>query len=170
MVTMNIKRILKHLMMPQWRLKRIFSDKVLREIEHLIKASESAHSGEIRFVVEAALDCPQLFKAQSARARAIDLFSELRMWDTEQNNGLLIYLLLADRAVEIVADRGVNAKVDADEWRNICRAMESDFSQGNFKGGMAMGIHSMTSLLTKYFPVSNASSYRNELSDKPVIL
>jgi uncharacterized membrane protein len=167
---MNIKRIAKHLIMPRWQVNKVFPHKTLREIEHLVKASESVHSGEIRFVVEAALDCPQLFKAQSARARAIELFSELRIWDTEQNNGLLIYLLLADRAVEIVADRGINAKVDADEWRHICRAMESDFSQKNFKGGVAMGIHSMTQLLTKHFPVSDSSRRRNELSNKPVIV
>jgi uncharacterized membrane protein len=108
---MNIKRIARHLMATHWQVNRAFPRRTLIAIEKSIQASETAHVGEIRFVVEGALDGTPLFKGQSARERAIDVFSQLRIWDTEHNNGVLIYLLLADRDVEIVADRGIHSKV-----------------------------------------------------------
>lgn len=165
---MNIKRLAKHLLLPDWQLKRAFPRQTLMAIEHAIKASETAHVGEIRFVVEGVLDGMPLFKGQTARDRAIDIFSQLRIWDTEHNNGLLIYLLLADRAVEIVADRGINRKVDAQEWESICRQMETAFQQGNYQGGVLTGIQAVTQQLIKHFPASGAD--QNELPDKPVVL
>ena len=108
-------------------------------IERAIKAGEETHSGQVRFAVEGALDGKPLFKNQSARERALDLFSHLRIWDTAHNNGVLIYLLLADRKVEIVADRGIDAKVGAAGWKKICAAMETDFKAGNFAGGVDPG-------------------------------
>ena len=164
----NIKRITKHLLLTDGQVKRAFPSKTLIAIEQTIKASETTHVGEIRFVVEGALDGAPLFKGQSARERAIDVFSQLRIWDTEHNNGLLIYLLLADRAVEIVADRGLHAKVGSREWENICRRMETAFTQSNFEGGVVDGIQAVTQHLTIHFPASSAG--RNELSDKPVML
>ena len=113
---MNIKRIAKHLVMTHWHVNRTFPGDTLVAIDRAIKASEAAHTGEIRFVVEGALDSMPLFKGQSARARAIDVYSQLRIWDTEHNNGVLVYLLLADRSVEIVADRGIHAKVGPEGW------------------------------------------------------
>ena len=165
---MNIKRIMKHLLLTHWQVNRAFSRQTLSAIEQAIKASEAAHTGEIRFVVEGALDSAPLFKGQSARERAIDVFSQLRIWDTEHNNGVLIYLLLADRDVEIVADRGIHAKVDLQEWENICRRMETSFKQANYKGGVVSGIQAVTQHLIKYFPASSAD--QNELPDKPVVL
>jgi uncharacterized membrane protein len=108
---MQIKRIFTHLLATDRHLKTVFPRSTLLAIEKAIKASERLHLGEIRFVVEAALDGPDLYRGQTAKERAIELFSELRVWDTQHNNGLLIYLLLADRAVEIVADRGLHARV-----------------------------------------------------------
>src|SRR6202011_1977451 len=113
----------------------IFTPKVLAAIEQAIKAGEATHSGQIRFVVEGALDGAPLFKGQSARERALDIFSQLRIWDTAHNNGVLIYLLLADRKVEIVANRGIDAKVGADGWEKICKQMEAEFRSGNFERG-----------------------------------
>jgi len=168
---MNIKRIAKHLTMTDWQVKQVFTEKTLTAIEESIKTSEAAHAGQIRFVVEGALDCAPLFKHQSSQERALDVFSQLRIWDTwdtEHNNGLLIYLLFADRAVEIVADRGIHAKVGAEEWQTICRRMESDFKQANYQNGVLMGIDAMTQLLTQHFPASEGS--QNELPDKPVVL
>ena len=130
---MKIKRIVKHLLVTDRQVRRVFPRSVLNKIEAAIKASEAAHVGEVRFAVEGALDGTPLFKGQSARGRAIDLFSQLRMWDTQHNTGVLIYLLLADRAVEIVADRGIDAKVDAHEWSKVCREMETAFRQSNFE-------------------------------------
>jgi len=165
---MNIKRIANHLLMTHWQVNRAFARQTLTAIERAIKASETAHVGEIRFVVEGALDGAPLFKGQSARERAIDVFSQLRIWDTEHNNGLLIYLLLADRAVEIVADRGIHAKVGSREWEKICHKMETAFKQANYEGGVVSGIHEVTQHLMKHFPASGTG--RNELPDKPIIL
>ena len=165
---MNIKRITKHLLLPHWQVNRAFPRQTLIAIEQAIKASETAHAGEIRFVVEGALDGAPLFKGQSARERAIDVFAQLRIWDTEHNNGVLIYLLLADRHVEIVADRGIYAKVGTWVCEEICRGMETAFKQGNFEDGVVSGIQAVTQYLIKHFPPSGAGL--NELPDKPVAL
>jgi uncharacterized membrane protein len=165
---MNIKRILKHLVMTHWQVNRAFPRQTLIAIEQAIKASETAHVGEIRFAVEGALHSTPLFKGQSARERALEVFSQFRVWDTEHNNGLLIYLLLADRAVEIVADRGIHSKVGSREWENICRKMETAFKQGNYGDGVISGIQAVTEHLIKHFPASAAA--QNELPNKPVVL
>ena len=165
---MNIKRITKHLLLTHWQVNRAFPSDTLAAIDRAIKASEAAHAGEIRFAVEGALDGTPLFKGQSARDRAIEVFSQLRIWDTEQNNGVLIYLLLADRDVEIVADRGIHAKVGSREWEQICRKMETDFKQVDYEDGVVSGIQAVTQHLIKHFPASGAG--RNELPDKPMVL
>ena len=165
---MNLKRIFRHLVMTRWQVNRVFPRRSLTAVEQAIKASEAAHVGEIRFVVEGALDGTPLFKGQSARERAIDVFSQLRIWDTEHNNGVLIYLLLADRDVEIVADRGIHAKVGSGEWETICRKMEAAFKKANYEGGVVSGIQAVTQHLVKHFPASGAG--QNELPDKPVVL
>jgi uncharacterized membrane protein len=165
---MNLKRITKHLLLNHWQVNRAFPRHTLIAIEHAIKASEAAHNGEIRFVVEGALDGTPLFKGQTARERAIDVFAQLRIWDTEHNNGVLIYLLLADRHVEIVADRGIHAKVGSWGCEEICRRMETAFKQGNYEDGVVSGIQAVTQHLIKHF--SAAGDDRNELPDKPVVL
>ena len=165
---MNIKRIATHLLLTHWQVNRAFSSDTLTAIDSAIKASEAAHVGEIRFAVEGALDGTALFRGQSARERAIEVFSQLRIWDTEHNNGVLIYLLLADRDVEIVADRGIHASVGLEEWEKICRTMEAAFKQANYEGGVVSGIQAVTQHLMKHFPASSAD--QNELPDKPVVL
>ena len=165
---MKIKRIVKHLLVTDGQLRRAFPRSVLNKIEAAIKASETAHVGEIRFAVEGALDGAPLFKGQSARNRAIDLFSQLRVWDTQHNTGVLIYLLLADRAVEIVADRGIHARVDSQEWNKVCRKMETAFRQSNYEAGVVTGVQAVTQHLVKHFPADGHNA--NELPDKPVML
>lgn len=165
---MNIKRIARHLVMTDWQVNRTFPHQTLTAIEQAIKASETAHLGEIRFVVEGALDSTPLFREQSARERAIDVFSQLRIWDTEHNNGVLIYLLLADRDVEIVADRGIYAKAGSREWESICRKMETAFKQKNYEGGVVSGIQAVTQHLIRHYPAVGGD--RNELPDRPVVL
>ncbi|HZD27213.1 MAG TPA: TPM domain-containing protein, partial [Xanthobacteraceae bacterium] len=137
---MNIGRIGRHLLEHRWRVRRIFPPQVLAAIEQAIRAGEATHSGQVRFVVEGALDGAPLFRDQPARERALDIFSQLRIWDTARNNGVLIYLLLADRNVEIIADRGIDARVGAGGWEKICAEMESSFRAGNFAGGTIKGI------------------------------
>jgi uncharacterized membrane protein len=165
---MGIKRIGRHLVADRWRVRRVFPSQALALIEQAIKDGETTHSGQVRFVVEGALDGAPLFRDQSPRDRALDIFSQLRIWDTAHNNGVLIYLLLADRDVEIVADRGIDAKVGAAAWEEICRSMEADFKTGNFAGGVIKGIQAVSRQLSAHFPKHRAGP--NELPDKPVVI
>jgi uncharacterized membrane protein YgcG len=165
---MGIKRIGRHLIEYRWRERRIFTPKVLAAIEQAIKTGEATHSGQVRFAVEGALDGAPLLHDQSARERALDIFSRLRIWDTAHNNGVLIYLLLADRRVEIIADRGIDEKVGASGWEKICRDMESDFRSGHFEAGVIKGIEAVSRSLAAHFPPD--ANPRNELPDKPVVI
>jgi uncharacterized membrane protein len=165
---MGIKRIGKHLLEHNWRARRIFTPAVLAAIEAAIKAGETTHSGQVRFVVEGALDGAPLFRNQSARERALDIFSHLRIWDTAHNNGVLIYLLLADRQVEIVADRGIDAKVGGAGWEKICADMQTEFRTGKFEGGVIKGIEAVSRQLAAYYPKHGAG--KNELPDAPVVM
>ena len=165
---MDLKRIVRHLLVTHWQVKRAFPHRALSAIEQAIKAGEAAHAGEIRFVVEGALDGASLLKGLTARARALEVFSQLRIWDTEHNNGLLVYLLLADHAVEIVADRGIHAKVGTPEWEQVCRAMEAAFRQRDYEAGVVGGIRAVAAHLTSHFPADSGDG--NELPDQPVVL
>ena len=165
---MSIKRITRHLVEHHWRARRIFTASVLERIEQTIKQGEATHSGQLRFVVEGALDGAPLFRNQSARARALDLFSQLRIWDTEHNNGVLIYLLLADRRVEIIADRGIDARVGEAGWQAICRTMEAEFHKSRFEAGVIEGIQAVSRELAAHFPPQGP--HRNELPDAPVVM
>src|SRR5258705_3075522 len=147
---MNIRRIGRHLLAHRWGVRRIFPAQVLTAIEQAIRASEATHSGQVRFVVEGALDGAPLFRDQPARERALDIFAQLRIWDTTHNNGVLIYLLLADRNVEIIADRGIDAKVGAAGWEKICAEMEKEFRARNFERGVVKGIEAVSRELAKH--------------------
>jgi uncharacterized membrane protein len=165
---MSIGRIARHLLEHHWRARRLFTPSVLARIEEAIQAGERTHSGQLRFVVEGALDGAPLFRNQTARERALDIFSRLRIWDTAHNNGVLIYLLLADRKVEIIADRGIDAKLGTAGWDKICRDMEADFAQGQFETGAVKGIEAVSRELAKHFP-SNGP-HPNELPDRPIVI
>lgn len=166
---MNLKRIIRHLSTTRRHLDRTFPQATLAAIEQAIKAGEKRHGGEIRFVVEAALDTGPLLRGQSAAERALELFSLLRIWDTQRNTGVLIYLLLADRDIEIVADRGIHAHVGSGEWEEICRLMEQAFRQGDYRTGVIQGIEAVTGHLVEHFPDPESES-RNELPDAPLTL
>jgi uncharacterized membrane protein len=148
--------------------RRVFPETALTAIEQAIRQSEMTHAGEIRFAVEPALDTLPLLKARSGREQAIEVFSQLRVWDTEHNNGVLIYLLLADHDVEIVADRGIDARVGQEKWEAICRLMEESFREGQFEAGVIAGIHAIGEHLKEHFPLRPGG--QNELPDRPVIL
>ncbi len=166
---MDIKRIIRHLSISRREVRRAFPPAALQAIEHAIQTSEQIHSGELRFVIEGALEGAPLYRGQSARERALDVFAQQRVWDTEENSGLLIYLLLADRAVEIIADRGIHARVDPQEWQVICRQIESAFRQSDFTVGALGAIHAVTHHLSKHFP-AHTPPQQNELPDQPLIL
>lgn len=166
---MNFARILRHLLTGHLATRRLFPVSSLTAIERAIKESEISHGGEVCFAVEAALNMQPLLRSQSARERAVEVFSLLRVWDTEHNNGVLIYLLLADRDVEIIADRGINAKVGSEEWERICGEMEDAFHQGQFESGVIAGIRAIGSHLQRHSQTEGEGG-ENELPDKPVIL
>lgn len=163
-----MRRWMRHLLYFPWRLGQLFPRHALDAIEREIAASEQRHSGEIRFAVEASFDLLQLMRGVTARTRAQELFSHLRVWDTAQNNGVLIYLLLAEHRVEIVADRGIDAKVEAAFWADVCERMRIAFQQGEFETGVREGIREIEARLEKHFPASGANL--NELPDRPVVL
>jgi len=163
-----MNRLLRHLLFPDWLTRRRFPGRVLARIEAAVAASEQGHSAELRFVVEGALHPAQLMAGMMARERALDVFSSLRTWDTAANNGVLIYLLLADRDVEIVADRGLSGLVQPAEWEAICREMEACFRRGEFEAGALLGIERVDGLLRRHFPGSGENP--NELADTPSVL
>ena len=140
----------------------------MQKIEQAIRESEKRHGGQIRFAVEAALHPAQLWRGETARSRAIAVFSELGVWDTERNNGVLLYLLLAERNVEIVADRGFNGKVAAEEWERVCRRMESELAKGRHADAVIAGIEALSRIVARHFPP--APGGRNELPDAPARL
>ena len=163
-----MRRIIRHLLFFPLRLRQIFTRSVLHAIEQEIAASERLHSGQIRFAVEANLDLIPLLRGKTARVRAHEVFSQLRVWDTEQNNGVLVYLLLAERRVEIVADRGIEAKLGQALWSRICRQMQEAFRRGAFEVGVREGIREIGVQLAMHFPATDSAA--NELSDQPVVL
>lgn len=165
---MKIKRIFRHFLTFPWRVRQVLPRQAMTAIEAAIGESETSHYGEIRFAVEAALDVRSLLEGKSARERAVEVFSQLRVWDTERNNGVLIYLLLADRRVEIVADRGIHRDVGPPGWDKICREMERSFKQEDFELGVLSGIHAIAEHLARHYPASSANE--NELPDKPIVL
>ncbi len=164
---MDLKRIFRHLNTSPRLLKRAFPQAALEAIEQLVRECEQNHLGEIRFAVEAALDTMPLLRGQSARERAIQVFAEIGVWDTEHNNGVLIYLLLADHDVEVVADRGIARHVANDEWERICREMEKAFAAGDYQSGALTGIRMVSVLLERFSPAQGANP--NELPDQPVL-
>ncbi len=165
---MNLTRIMRHLSTGRASVRRAFPPHTLDAIERAIREIEAQHGGQVRFAVEDALDLSPLLAGQTARERAIDVFSLLRVWDTGHNNGVLIYLLLADRDVEIVADRGIDAKVGKQAWEEICQEMEATFREGRFEEGVLAGIRDVGKHLIQHYP--HTGEKLNELPDRPVLL
>ena len=172
----KLTRILKHRWLDASDTARAVPDDMAERLARRVAASESRHSGEVRLCVEAALPLSYLWRINAStplstvvRERALTWFGRLRIWDTEHNNGVLIYVLLADRDVEIVADRGISAKVPESEWEAVCRTMESAFRQRQFETGAIEGIRAIGRHLATHFPPDEGKS-RNELPNKPVVL
>jgi len=164
----NLSRWLKHAFMPPWRWRLSFPANVLNDIEKAIKQSESQHRGELQVAIENELAAGWVWHGMTAHHRAAQVFSNLRVWDTEENSGVLIYIQLADREVHILADRGISKCVEQQEWDRIARLMQGEFSQGKFREGSVKGIEAITRLLAAHFPAN--SDNINELPNRPVIL
>jgi uncharacterized membrane protein len=161
----RLLRIVKH----GWRdaadARRAVGDAALDRLEQRVRASEQHHSGEIRVCVEAALPWSDLLRGATARERALSLFGQLRVWDTEHNNGVLVYLLLAEHAIEIVADRGLDRRVPGDEWQRIAAKMAQAFRAGRFEDGLAQAIDAVDAHLSRHFAVAESERNPNELPD-----
>lgn len=165
---MNLQRLFRHLLMPRWWVLRHFDKATQAAIGQAVAAAERQHRGELRWVVEGSLPLLDLLRHTDARRRAIDLFARLRIWDTSENSGILIYVQLADRRVEILADRGIAARVPQVQWDTLCRTMESAFAAGNYRNGAVQAIAAAGALLREHFPA--ASDHPNELPDRPLVL
>jgi uncharacterized membrane protein len=165
---MKAARLLRHLLATRLITRRHFTPRVRDAIEAAIRDVESRHAGEIRFAVETAFELPDAWNDLPPRRRALQLFGQLGVWDTAQNNGVLIYVLMADRVVEIVADRGISAAVAQSEWDEVCRQMELHYRAGRFAEGSVAGIQGVGRLVARHFPASGGGT--DELPNQPVLL
>jgi uncharacterized membrane protein len=165
----GLGRVLRHLCYyDYWTVRGAFPSDAMAAIERTIGEQERRHDGELRFAVEASLPLADLVSGVTARDRAIELFGRLRIWDTEQNCGVLIYLLLADKRVEIVADRGIHRRVGAAAWESICGAMQREFAARRFEQGVIIGVQAISDLLATHYPPRDENP--DELSNRPVIV
>jgi uncharacterized membrane protein len=163
-----VKRFFRHVWMSPIEVRRCFPRATLDAIQHAVAAGEKTHRGQVRFVVEAELTTGQLWADVGSRQRAVDVYSMLRVWDTEENNGVLVYVLLADRKVEIVADRGIHREVGEERWRAICKEIELRYRKGDFLNGSVIGIDKIGAELAHAFPARGDE--KNEQPDAPVVM
>ncbi len=162
-----LRRLLKH----RWTeaaSRRALSAPVLQRVEARVHASEQHHTGQIRVVAEASLPWSYLRRQASPRERAIMLFSKYRVWDTEHNNGVLIYLLMPEHAIEIVADRGLARQVPPQEWQALVQQMSSRFRDLHYEEGLIEAIDAVSLQLTRHFPRTGSAPQANELPDAPM--
>lgn len=162
-------RLLKHRWMDD--ASRVIAPDVLQRLGERVAASERQHTGEVRICIEAGLPNSYLLRPDPIRAltrqRALNQFGKLRVWDTEDNNGVLIYLLLAERAIELVADRGLNTRVSPEDWRNVVGQLQDALRRGHFEAGLTQAVDAVSAILTAHFPVTPGAINPNELPDHP---
>lgn len=165
-------RMLRHLRMTRAAARRIFPSSTLKAIQASIGEGERQHRAQVRVIVEAALTLGAVRRGESARQRAHELFSHYRIWDTEENCGVLVYLNLADRKVEIVADRGINACVTREQWQQVCKQMTAGYAAGQYEASTLQALASLHAILAKVLPrdPGGRDELHNELSDKPLLL
>lgn len=170
---MDWRRIWRHLITDHGAARKLFPARTLSHLEQATRHGEQLHHGQVRLAIEASLPLGSVRRGMTSRERALDVFGLLRVWDTAGNNGVLVYLLVADAAVEIVADRGIHLKVGEQAWRDICRKMETQFRAGHMAAGVQTGLVEIGSLLALHFPRSGreqAGERKNELPDAPAML
>lgn len=166
----RVARLWRHLLTTRWAMRRRFPPAALDAIATAVRATEREHRGEIRVVIETDLDAWSILEGRTPRARALEVFALHGVWDTDENNGVLLYVLFADRDVEIVADRGYAGRVGTAEWEAVCRAIESEFRAGRWEQGVVAGVAAAGRLVRAHFPVPAGHADRNELPDRPTLL
>lgn len=152
-----------------FQLRRSFPPQLLDDMAKAIADGERAHRGEVCFAVESRLAPLSVLEGLTAKRRAEHVFAQLRVWDTEHNNGVLFYVLMAEHRIEIIADRGIVRRVHASEWNAICDRMRMAFARGEWRDGALDGIAAANALLTRHFP-SEGDEPRDELPNRPVVL
>lgn len=169
----RLKRVLKHRWLDDRLTHKAMPPEALARLTEQVRTSEQRHSGEIRICVETGLPTSYLWRDNSMRQiirqRALTMFGKLRVWDTENNNGVLVYLLLTERAIEIVADRGLNAAVSPHMWAGLVKKMGEALKSDNFEKGLALAVEEVTALLIAQFPLTPGQPNPNELPDQPVL-
>ena len=165
---MDLKRFWRHVAMTPGAARRAYPDRTMEAIARAIAEGEKRHRGEVCFVVEAELTTGQLWRGLDARDRAREVFLQQGVWNTEENNGVLIYVLLAEHRVEIVADRGIDAHVSAAEWQAACEAIDARFRARRFEEGAVAGVNAVSELLARHYPARGEG--RNEVPDRPVLM
>ena len=165
----TFKRLLRHRWLDERDTHRAIPPEMVQRLTRRVAASEKRHSGEIRICVEAGLPTSYVWRGATARERALTMFGKLRVWDTEHNNGVLIYLLLAERAIEIVADRGLTRHVGPEQWRQIVQRMGAAFREGRTEDGLTQALEEVSALLVQHFPLAPGEADSNELPDEPVL-
>lgn len=165
---MELARFWRHVAMTPWTAAKAFPEAALDTIGRAVAEGEKSHRGEVRFVVEAELSTAQLWANLGSRERARQVFAAMGVWDTEENNGVLVYVLLADHRVEIVADRGIGARVEAAQWEAVCRTMQAAFREGRYEAGAVAGVQAVSALIAAHYPARAGD--RNELPDRPAMI
>ncbi|MDE2605199.1 MAG: TPM domain-containing protein [Burkholderiales bacterium] len=165
----RLRRLFRHRWLDEADTRRAIPPALLQRLAEQVARSERRHTGQIRIYVEAGLPLSYLWRGASPRERAIAMFGKLRVWDTEHNNGVLVYLLLAEHAIEIVADRGLSRRVDAGEWQAIAAGMGAAFRASRYEQGLQQSVEAVTALLVRHFPAAPGTAHPNELPDEPVL-
>ncbi len=165
----KLKRICKHRWLDDADSNRAVPPDMVERLMRRVMASERRHSGEVRIYVEAGLPMSYLWRDANARERALALFGKLRIWDTELNNGVLIYLLLADHAIELVADRGLNQRVSVGEWQAMATKLGAAIRAGQYEEGLTQALEEVSAVMVKHFPLESNQTNLNELPDRPVV-
>lgn len=163
-----MSRLLTHLLHTPLATRRAFSPSVQESIRKTIAEGEQTHRGEIRFVVEGDWPIGDVLSRKTVHERALELFGLTRIWDTADNTGILVYVLLCEHQVEILADRGLNGVADASTWAVICEAMTAAFHGGRFEEGSVQAVRTLNNLLLRHFPSDGHNP--NELPDLPIVL
>jgi len=165
----RLKRLWRHALTDEADVRRAVPAALLERLTQRVGASERRHSAEVRIHIEASLPWSYLWRDATARERAVAMFGKLRVWDTEHNNGVLIYLLLAEHAIEIVADRGVSRRASAQDWQAMVRHMGAAFREGRFEEGLTQALAEVSAVLVQHFPVAGGEANPNELPDEPSV-
>ncbi len=165
----KLKRIFKHRWLDEADTRKAVPADMLERLRGRVAASEVRHSGEIRICVEAGLPFSDLWRYAGARERAVTLFGKLRVWDTEHNNGVLIYLLLADRSIEVVADRGLNQHVSQPQWQAMVGRLGKNLGASQFEAGLTQALEEVSAVLAEHFAQAPGEINPNELDDSPVL-